>query len=162
MPIDVRRFGVGQRRPQGPAGSRRVEGVIVHSDARGAITELAFGRDARLEPHESPSSAWLCVIEGGGWVLVGQEHRRVAPGDAVAWPANVLHAAWTDHVPMRAILVELAGPDDAGVRGILEGRARLLGAGGARQAERGEGSLAPVERGRDELAEPGKREGEPL
>lgn len=162
MPVDVRRFGVGQRRPHGPEGSRRLEGVTIHGDARGAITELAFGRDARLEPHESPNSAWFCVIEGGGWVLVGQEHRRVAPGDAVSWPADVLHAAWTDHSHMRAILVELAGPDDAAMRGVIEGRARLLGPGEVRVVERGEGALAPVERSADELASAVRREGEPL
>ena len=136
--------------------------MAVHSDARGAITELAFGRDARLEPHDSPNSAWFCVIEGGGWVLVGQEHRRVAPGDAVAWPADVLHAAWTDHVPMRVILVELAGPDDAAMRGVVEGRARLLGPGDARTVDRGTGSLASVDRSPDELAGRSPREGEPL
>lgn len=161
MSIDVRRFGVGQRRPHGPEGSRRLEGVTIHGDVRGAITELAFGRDARLEPHESPNSAWFCVIEGGGWVLVGQEHRRVASGDAVAWPADVLHAAWTDHVPMRAILVELAGPDDAAARGVIEGRARLLGRGAVRMVDRGEGALAPVERSPEELAGRPNPEGEP-
>jgi len=98
-----------------------VEGVTIHSDARGAITELAFARGARLEPHQSRDSAWLCVVEGVGWVLVGDDHRQVAPGDAVIWPAGVVHAAWTDHAPMRAILVDLAGPDDAAWRGILDG-----------------------------------------
>lgn len=159
MPLDIRRFGVGQRRPHGPDGSRNLQGVTVHSDARGAIIELAFGRDARLEPHESPSSAWFCVIEGGGWVLVGQEHRRVSAGDAVSWPADVLHAAWTDHAQMRAILVELTGADDTHLRGILEGRARLVGPGKARPGDRGEGSLAP--RGGSGLR-PADREGEPL
>ena len=157
MPIDVRRFGVGHRQPQGPEGSRGLQGAVIHSDARGTISELAFGRDARLEPHESPNSAWFCVIEGGGWVLVGEEHRRVAPGDAVSWPADLVHAAWTDHSHMRAILVELAGPDDAALRGILEGRARLIGPGQQRLIDRGEGGLAP---------RPGpppiQREGEPL
>lgn len=131
----------------------------MHSDARGTITELAFGRDAHLAPHESPSSAWLCVIEGGGWVLVGEAHRRVSAGDVVTWPANVVHAAWTDHAHMRAILVELAGADDADLRGMVEGRARLLGPGEGGRADRGIGSLAP------RVVEPGSdanREGEPL
>src|SRR6185436_10235162 len=108
MPIDVRRFGVGHRRPQGPEGSEGVDGQVIYGDARGVTTELAFGRNARLEPHESSSSAWLIVIEGGGWVLVGDERRRVAAGEAVSWPAGLVHAAWTDQSHMRAILVELA------------------------------------------------------
>lgn len=158
MPIDVRRFGVGHRRPEGPDGSTGVEGQVVHSDARGAVTELAFTRNARLEPHESPNSAWLCVIEGGGWVLVGDERRRVAAGDAVLWPAGIIHAAWTDQSHMRAIQVELAGPDDGAVRGVLEGRARLIGPGEGRAVDRGVGSLA------DRPVEPraGDREGEPI
>jgi quercetin dioxygenase-like cupin family protein len=159
VPIDVRRFGVGHRRPQGPEGSRRLEGVVIHSDARGTVTELSFGRDARLEPHQSPNSAWLCVIEGGGWVLVGAEPMRVAAGEAISWPADVLHAAWTDHSHMRALLVELAGPDDAAVRGIIDGRALLIGPGQGRPIGRGEGRLAERERPpRPDV----DREGEPL
>jgi quercetin dioxygenase-like cupin family protein len=158
VPIDVHRFGVGHRRAAGPDGSIGVEGQVIHSDARGTITELAFARNARLEPHESSSSAWLCVIEGGGWVLVADERRRVAAGEAVSWPAGVVHAAWTDQSHMRAIQVELAGPDDGAVRGVLEGRARLIGPGEGRAADRGVGGMAerPVE------PHAGDREGEPI
>lgn len=131
---------------------------MVHSDARGAISELAFVAGARLEPHESPNEAWLCVIEGGGWVLVGEEARRVAAGEAVTLPANVIHAAWTDHAPMRALLVELTGADDAWARGILEGRVRVLGPGEAHPARRGVGQLAPRSVNPDDAG----REGEPL
>jgi hypothetical protein len=63
---------------------------------------------------------------------------------------------------MRAILVELAGPDDAAVRGIIEGRARLPGPGEVRVVARGEGALAPVERSAQELASRTNLEGEPL
>jgi quercetin dioxygenase-like cupin family protein len=161
MPIDVRPFGVGHRRPQGPQGSQGVEGLVVYGDARGVVTELAFARQAHLEPHESPNSAWLCVIEGGGWVLVGDERRRVAAGEAISWPAGVVHAAWTDQSHMRAIQVELAGPDDSAVRGILEGRARLIGPGEATAVARGMGQLAerPPDADRTDGA---NREGEPM
>jgi quercetin dioxygenase-like cupin family protein len=159
MPIDVRRFGVGHRRPQGPEGSEGVEGEVIHGDARGTTTELAFARNARLEAHESSSSAWLIVIEGGGWVAVGDERRRVAAGEAVSWPAGLVHAAWTDQSHMRAILVELAGADDSTVRGILDGRARLIGPGDANPAERGVGRLAERP---PRLAVDEDREGEPL
>ena len=158
MPIDATRFGVGHRRAHGPAGSRGVEGQVIHGDARGTITELAFGRGARLEPHDSPNSAWLCVIEGGGWVGVGDERIRVAAGEAVAWPAGAVRAAWTEQSTLRAVLVELAGPDDAAVRGILEVQARPVGSGGLRQLGRGEGSLAPSE----PPSAAADREGEPL
>jgi quercetin dioxygenase-like cupin family protein len=122
MPIEIRRFGVGHRRPDGPQGTTGVSGQPIHSDARGAVTELAFARGARIEPHANPNTTWLVVIEGGGWVGVGDERTRVAAGEAVLWPADVPHAAWTEHSEMRAVVVEFAGPDDSDLRGILEGR----------------------------------------
>ena len=141
--MDIRRFGVGNRRPEVPTGSVGVEGQVIHSDARGVIAELAFRKNARIEPHDNPNTTWFIVIEGGGFVLVGEEERRVAAGEAVLWPAGITHGAWTVHGPMRAFVVEFAGADDAGVRGILEGIAKRLGPGEAGRAPRGEGRLAP-------------------
>ena len=51
---------------------------------------------------------------------VGDERARVMHGEAVVWPADVLHGAYTDGSEMRAIVVELAGPDDGWARGLLE------------------------------------------
>jgi quercetin dioxygenase-like cupin family protein len=140
MPMEVRRFGVGFRRPEGPAGTRGLTGQVIHSDARGLVSELAFARDGAIAPHDNPNTTWFCVIEGGGWVQVGEERRRVAAGEAVLWPANVLHAAWTDHGEMRAIVVEFAGADDAGR--LLEGSARRLEPGEADRTARADGALA--------------------
>jgi len=122
VPIEIRRFGVGHRRPDGPPGTTGVTGQPIHTDARGLVAELAFARGARIEPHANPNTTWLVVIEGGGWVGVGDERTRVAAGEAVLWPADVPHAAWTEHSEMRAVVVEFAGPDDSDMRGILEGR----------------------------------------
>jgi quercetin dioxygenase-like cupin family protein len=122
MPIEVRRFGVGHRRPDGPPGTTGVTGQPIHSDGRGAITELAFARGARIEPHTNPNTSWFVVIEGGGWVGVDDERTRIAAGEAVLWPADVPHAAWTEHSEMRAFVVEFAGADDSGIHGVLEGR----------------------------------------
>lgn len=141
--MEIRRFGVGNRRPEGPIGSSGVEGQVIHSDARGVVAELAFRKGGRIEPHDNPNSTWFIVIEGGGYVLVGDEERRVAAGEAVLWPAGVPHGAWTVHGPMRAFVVEFAGADDAQVRGILDGVAKRLGPGEAGRAPRGEGRLAP-------------------
>jgi quercetin dioxygenase-like cupin family protein len=159
MPIDVRRFGVGHRRPEGPPGTTGVTGQVIHSDARGVITELAFGRGARVEPHSNPNTTYLIVIEGGGWVTVADERSRVAAGEAIVWPANVEHAAWTDQSQMRVFVVEFAGEDDAHVRGILPGVARQLGPGEEGTVERGEGALAPREIDPDRLD---RSSGEPL
>lgn len=156
--MEIRRFGVGNRRAEGPAGlTTNVDGQVIHSDARGVVTELAFGRRARIEPHDNPNTTWFIVIEGGGFVLVGDEERRVAAGEAILWPAGVTHGARTEQSPMRAFVVEFAGPDDSRMRGILEGVAKRLGPGEAGAVARGEGRLA--ERPMDPEAR--HREGEP-
>lgn len=121
MPIEIRRFGVGHRRPDGPIGSIGLTGQVVHSDGRGAVSELVFARSARLEPHSSPNTTYFVVIEGGGWVGVGDEWTRIAAGEAAVWPADTPHTAWTEHSEMRAFIVEFAGADD---RDTVAGRAR--------------------------------------
>lgn len=124
MPIDILRFGVGHRRADGPAGTRGVEARVIHSDERGVVAELAFGRGALVEPHANPNTTYFMVIEGGGWVLVGDERARVAAGDAVVWPPSVVHGAWTEDTTMRAFIVEFPGGDAGDVAGVLDGTAR--------------------------------------
>jgi quercetin dioxygenase-like cupin family protein len=139
VPIEIRRFGVGHRRPDGPIGSVGLTGQTLHSDGRGNVSELAFARNARIEPHANPNSSLFIVIEGGGWVGVGDEYTRIAAGEAAVWPADLPHAAWTEHSEMRAIVVELAGADD---RDSVEGRARDADAGAdGRPISRGAGQL---------------------
>jgi len=155
--VEIRPFGVGNRRPDGPPGTTGVEAQVIHSDARGIVAELAFRKGGRIQPHDNPNTTWFVVIEGGGFVLVGEEERRVAAGEAVLWPAGVTHAAWTVHGPMRAFAIEFAGPDDSKMRGILEGIAKRLGPGEAGKLARGEGKLAD----RPLSAEERHAEGEP-
>jgi quercetin dioxygenase-like cupin family protein len=81
---------------------------------------MAFARNARIEPHSSPNATWFVVIEGGGWVGVGDERTRIAAGESACWPADVIHSAWTEHSEMRALVVELSGADDGGA--VLLGR----------------------------------------
>jgi quercetin dioxygenase-like cupin family protein len=132
--MEIRRFGVGNRRPDGPPGTTGVAGQVIHADARGTVSELAFARHGAIEPHSNPNTTWFVVIEGGGLVQVGDERARVAAGEAVLWPADVPHAAWTELSEMRAIVVELAGADDAHLRGILDGLPLEIGAGGPADA----------------------------
>lgn len=140
MPIEIRRFGAGHRRPEGPPGTIGVSGQVIHSDEHGVVAELAFGTGARIEPHSNPNTTWFVVIEGGGWTQVGDERARVAAGEAVHWPAGVIHAAGTEHARMRAIVVELAA-SAGGVAGLLEGSAVRVGDDEATTAPRGDGSL---------------------
>jgi quercetin dioxygenase-like cupin family protein len=139
VPIEIRRFGVGQRRPDGPPGSVGLTGLVLHSDGRGLISELAFARNARIEPHTNPNTTYFIVVEGGGWVGVGAERTRIAAGEAACWPANVIHSAWTEHSEMRAFVVEFGGPDD---RAVVLGQARGLSPGETDPTARGEGDLA--------------------
>jgi quercetin dioxygenase-like cupin family protein len=136
--IEIRRFGVGHRRPGGPIGSVGLSGQVLHSDGRGNVSELAFARNARTEPHANPNTSLFIVVEGGGWVGVGDERTRIAAGEAAVWPADIPHAAWTEHSEMRAIIVEFAGADDSDT---VVGRARDAGSEDLPVA-RGTGQLA--------------------
>ncbi len=147
--MEIRRFGPGHRRPEGPPGTTGVQAQVIHQDARGVIAELAFGPHAMIAPHSNPNTTLFIVVSGGGFVQVGEERSRVNHGEAVVWPAAVAHGAYTEGSEMRAIMVELAGPDDGWARGILEGgRAGTALAAGS-IASPGEGSLAARPAARD-------------
>jgi len=161
--MEIRRFGVGNRRPDGPSGTTGIAGQVIHSDGRGVISELAFARHASIEPHSNPNTTWFIVIEGGGWVQVGDERARVAAGEAVLWPADVIHGASTELSEMRAFVVELAGADDAHLLGIIDARPLPLpagdaapGAGGSPDKADGELAASPAD------ARQAAVEGEPL
>jgi quercetin dioxygenase-like cupin family protein len=161
MPIEIRRFGVGHRRREGPPGSIGVQGQVIHGDASGTVAELAFARRAAIPPHSNPNLAYLVVIEGGGWVQVGDERARVQAGDAVVWPADIDHGAWTEGTTMRAIVVEFAAGAD-GAPAVIAGVARPgLPAGGRRPVTRGQGRLAPRPRSAPSPVDPDAAEGEP-
>lgn len=157
MPIEVRRFGVGHRRPDGPPGTTGIAGQVIESGPTGIISELAFERRARITPHTNPNWTYFIVIEGGGWVGVGDERTRVQAGEAAVWPPDVLHAAWTDGSPMRAIVVELVTPPEQLGSGVLDALAAAVKPG------RGVGALTarPVERTRAVTGSDAD-EGEPL
>jgi quercetin dioxygenase-like cupin family protein len=133
--MEIRRFGYGHRRPDGPVGSHGVQAAVIHADARGTIAELAFARRSVIEPHTNPNTTWFLVIEGGGFVRVGDETARVFAGEAVLWPAGVVHGASTDLSEMRAIVIELAGADDGAAREILDAVTLALEAGPVDKAD---------------------------
>src|SRR3990172_9114764 len=151
--VEIRRFGPGQRRPEGPPGTRGVSGAMLMSDERAVVTEVAFGPYAMITPHSNETNtALFIVISGGGFVQVGEERARVNHGEAVLWPPGVPHGAYTDGTEMRAIIVELVGED---------GRVVDAAAGhgtGATPAEKAKGALAERQRTR---AEYDSAEGEP-
>ena len=155
--MEIRRFGPGHRRPEGPPGTQGVSGQIIYHDERAVVTELAFQRYAIITPHaNATNTALFIVISGGGFVQVGDERARVNHGEAVVWPPGSIHGAYTDGTEMRAIIVELMGdgtdgPEEMIVRSIRDGRER-------RPATRAEGSLAERNITREEYD---SSEGEP-
>jgi len=161
VPIEIRRFGVGHRRPDGPPGTTGIEGQVIESGPTGVIAELSFSLHARVAPHSNPNWTYFVVIEGGGWVGVGDERTRVLAGEAVVWPPNLVHGAWTDGTQMRAIVVELSAPPLA-LPGVAEGLARVLAPGGTRPVTKGEGSLAARPRPVRRVLDPVEDEGEPI
>ena len=144
--MDIRRFGPGHRRPEGPPGTRGVSSQVIHQDARGSIVELAFGPRAALAPHASPNTVYFVVVSGGGFAQVGAERAAVNHGEAVVWPAGEPHAAWTEGTEMRAIVVEFAGEDDSWARDVVLG-GMLAAHVSAAGLDPGRGEAVPPGRG---------------
>ena len=125
--MEIRRFGPGHRRPDGPPGTSGISGQTIWSDARANVSELAFARRALIAPHTNPNTTLFIVVSGGGWVQVGDERVPINHGEAVVWPAGVDHGAWTDGSEMRAIVVELSDRKPAFGDVVLDGLARPVG-----------------------------------
>lgn len=143
--MEIRRFGPGHRRAEGPGGSQGVEGAVIHHDERALVSELAFGRYAMVAPHSNPNTALFVVISGGGYVQVGDERTRVNHGEAILWPADVPHGAYTDGAEMRAIVIELPAADAlvlTGVAAHVLADNRRSEAGAADKSEPTRGGLA--------------------
>jgi quercetin dioxygenase-like cupin family protein len=110
--MEIRRFGPGHRRSEGPPGTSGITGQVIWNDRRANVSELAFSRRAAIAPHDNPNTTLFIVVSGGGFVQVGDERTRINHGEAVVWPAGIPHGAYTDGSEMRAILVELVGAND--------------------------------------------------
>jgi quercetin dioxygenase-like cupin family protein len=113
--MEIRRFGPGHRRPDGPPGTQGLAGQLIWHDEHASISELAFTRRGFIAPHANPNTTLFIVVSGGGVVRVGDEQVPINHGEAVVWPPDVLHGAYTDGVEMRAILVELKDSPASGM-----------------------------------------------
>jgi quercetin dioxygenase-like cupin family protein len=124
--MEIRRFGPGHRRPDGPPGTQGMAGQLIWNDENASISELAFTRRGFIAPHASPNTTLFIVVSGGGVVRVGDEQVPINHGEAVVWPPDVIHGAYTDGVEMRVIVVELkrTGVDDPPV---IEGAVTRVG-----------------------------------
>ncbi|HLY13652.1 MAG TPA: cupin domain-containing protein [Candidatus Limnocylindrales bacterium] len=143
--MEIRRFGIGQRRPDGPPGTHNVQGALIDSGPHGVVAELALARHASIELHTNPNTAWFVVIEGGGLVTVGSERSRVFAGEAVLWPAGVPHGASTELTEMRAIVVEFPPMELALGPGAAIVDVPVVGAGSAAGSVAGSRSVEPAD-----------------
>ena len=140
--MEIKRFGPGHRRPDGPPGTQGVAGQIIYRDEQAVVTELAFQRYAIITPHTNQTNtALFIVISGGGFVQVGEERARVNHGEAVVWPPGVVHGAYTDGTEMRAIVVEFMGSSES-VETFMGDSADVTAKAATPTATRGEGALA--------------------
>ena len=156
--MEIKRFGPGHRRPDGPPGTQGVAGQIIYRDDQAVVTELAFQRYAIVTPHTNQTNtALFIVISGGGFVQVGEERARVNHGEAVVWPPGIVHGAYTDGTEMRVIVVEFMGAGEA-PQTLLGYAAEGTPGSGGRTATRGEGALAERRVTREEYD---SSEGEP-
>ena len=127
--MEIRRFGPGHRRPDGPPGTRGLAGQVIWNDDRAHISEFAFSPHGLITPHTNPNTTLFIVVSGGGFVQVGDERIRINHGEAVVWPPDVPHGAYTDGVEMRAIVVELPVAPAGGI--VVDGATARLEPGGS-------------------------------
>jgi quercetin dioxygenase-like cupin family protein len=105
--VEILRFGPGFRHAPPTPGTQGLAIGTIWSDPRLRVTELSFAQHSLIAPQSSPDDGLFIVIAGGGWVQVGAERGSINHGEAVAWPADQQHAAWTAGSTMRAVLVEV-------------------------------------------------------
>ncbi|MDQ2807638.1 MAG: hypothetical protein M3Z04_12130 [Chloroflexota bacterium] len=102
-----------QDRIDDPVWVERYQGnpLLLHNE--GLIACLHFAAQAEIDEHDAPDDILFLIITGSGWVRVGGPDGlpvEVQAGDAVRWPAGILHKAWTTDSPMQAITVHYPMP----------------------------------------------------
>ncbi len=89
--------------------ARRLNGAPLLVDAPVAVAALYFDPNARMDEHDADHPILLLVTSGQGFVRLGGaagETRAIGAGDAVLWPAGILHTVWTEDQPLAGIAVE--------------------------------------------------------
>ncbi len=104
--MDIRHFGEGYRRAEPPPNCKNMSARAFFTDAGVIVAELAFQPHGEIWAHSAPHPILFVVIAGQGFVRVGEEESPVHAGDAVVWPANLLHQAWTTEEAMTALAFE--------------------------------------------------------
>jgi quercetin dioxygenase-like cupin family protein len=110
MLIAMNRRVMEAHHPDRKAFAAQVNGLPFELEAPVQIEAMYFDPQAHMEEHSAPHPIVLLVMEGSGFVRLGGpdgETRAVTGGDAVMWPAELDHTAWTDGEPLSAIVINL-------------------------------------------------------
>jgi quercetin dioxygenase-like cupin family protein len=59
------------------------------------INEFTIPADVRIEPHFHNSLEFYYVLEGKGWMQIGEEKQEVGPRDLIYIPPNAPHTMWS-------------------------------------------------------------------
>ena len=59
------------------------------------INEFFLKPDVRIEPHYHNSCEFYYVLEGEGWMQIGEEKQKVGPRDLIYIPPNEPHTMWS-------------------------------------------------------------------
>ncbi len=102
---DIRKFGPGNRRADPPPNTTGIHPAILLNEEFGFVAELYFEPGGDIWEHSSEDLILFVVIDGKGWVRVDGEESEVSTGDAVLWPPDRLHKAWTEQSFLSAIVV---------------------------------------------------------
>ena len=82
---------------------------------RNSVGAHHFQPQSEIYEIDTPEPILFLVVAGRGFVWLGGLHGKMAEvsaGDAVLWPAGVMHKAWTTTEPLQAIVVYYAAETD--------------------------------------------------
>ncbi len=104
--MDIRHWGPGHCRSELLPNCINVRGGAFFNDGQVNVAELAFEPGGEIWEHRALYPILFVVIVGEGFVRVDGQETAVHVGDAVVWPPNVLHKAWTTDKGMTALAFE--------------------------------------------------------
>ena len=80
-------------------------------DRQNSVGALYLDAQSGMDEIDTPEPILFLVVSGRGFVRLGGpqgETAEVSAGDAVLWPADVMHKAWTTEEPLQAVVVHYA------------------------------------------------------
>lgn len=89
--------------------AQKFRGKPIIVDHPTVVETMYFDAHSEIAEHDASFPILFMVIHGTGYVRIGGAHNEplaVKPGDALLWPENEPHKAWTDGEPMQAIVVQ--------------------------------------------------------